>query len=199
MKRRQQRRAMGKPDLEELQYLFLKNLCEYAPKIIVDLFRRKDQIEWAKHWGLESDWIIENAVYALELRIGNTLLQAWLKAIQGIRYEFKPPPLEIEIFAEDETFHYLPREEFDRRFKKEADKYYDQFFSDEGWFDQIDVREHERFIKWLVLKISGLTDDRIAEIENHGIDESTIRKGRLKMAKELNLKKKERGRPRKSK
>jgi len=199
MKRRRKRRAMGKPGLEELQYLFLKNLCEYGPKIIADLFRRKDPIAWAKHWGLESDWIIENAVYALELRIGNTLLQAWLKAIQGIRYEFKPPPLEIEIFAEDETYHDLPREEFDRRVKKEADKYYDQFFSDEGWFDQIDVREYERHIKWLVLKISGLTDDQIAEIENHNIDESTIRKGRLKMAKELNLKKKERGRPRKRK
>ena len=98
---------MGKPDLEELQYLFLKNLCEYAPNIITDLFRRKDPIAWTKHWGLESDWIIENAGYALEMRIGNTFLQAWLKAIQGIRYEFKPPPLEIELFAEDETFHYL--------------------------------------------------------------------------------------------
>jgi len=133
------------------------------------------------------------------MRIGNTLLQAWIKAIQGIRYAFKPPPLEIEIFAEDETFHYLSREEFDRRVKKEADRYYDQFFSDEGWFDQIDVREHERFIKWLVLKISGRTDDQIAEIEGRGLDESTVRKGRLKMAAALHLKKKKRGRPRKRK
>lgn len=190
---------MGKPGLEELRYLFLKNLCAYAPQIITDLFRRKDTVAWAKHWGIESDWIIETAGYALEMRIGNTLLHAWIKAIQGIRYAFKPPPLEIEIFAEDETFHYLSREEFDRRVKKEADRYYDQFFSDEGWFDQIDVKEHERFIKWLVLKISGRTDDQIAEIEDRGLDESTIRKGRLKMAAALNLKKKKKGRPRKRK
>jgi hypothetical protein len=61
------------------------------------------------------------------------------------------------------------------------------------------VREYDRFIKWLVLKIGGRTDEQIAEIENQNIDESTIRKGRKKAAKYFNLKGKGKGRPRKRK
>jgi hypothetical protein len=117
---------MNKPDLEELQYLFLTQLSEQTPEIIADLFEREDPVEWARHWEIESDWIIEKARQALDLRIGNTIQRAWLKAITGIRFAFKPPALKIEIFAEDETFHYLSREEFDRRIKQAVDQYYNQ-------------------------------------------------------------------------
>ena len=161
------------------------------------------------------NWIIDTAKRALDLPIqkrervesvivagrrrGSVIYRQrsrsdiWKDACDFLRFEIKPPSLEIQIFADNETYHYLTKEEFDRRVKKIADEYYSQWFPSEKWFDLKGARVEKQHCKWLVLFIGCKTDAQIAKAEKLDFNEDTVKKGRQRFAERIGLTVKKRG------
>jgi hypothetical protein len=186
-------------DVLERRRRFLEAIAEQAPQIVHDLFERNDSKAWAARWGFLSEWIIEKAEAALELRTGvrdqaHALrlrghvnepeeLRAWRRA-GG--FAVRPPPLElkIDVFDDDEDFRYLTEEELfervraDPRIRQAVVEYHQAVFHDHPIFgcfrdlDKIRSGQEEKHMKWLIAYIAGAFDREIAAEAN--IDNAKI-------------------------